>query len=416
MAHDRIRSLDARRLAAPAALLAAALAAVVPDSAAASDPARTPLLVGPVAVDAAAASFPAASYHVTFGEGASRADVELVLQVQSATEVVLGFAGRRVDSLTVTIDGAPAPIDYSIAPLPVAGGPFDSQILVHVPPSPTGVRAVVLHARCETDLREIDAGLTYPEASILANLWLDGPRARVLRLDPASAVAAPLTVHLETLAPHRPEGPLAASAAATTAGAVLDGPVAPGTAAPFEISAVEGEVPVARTWGFALGIGLALDWPHVENRVYDGTPPVMIERWYSTKGFSEPTARMWLSGTFRFAFRDQWMFGVGVEGDPLGVLEIPLLFTWHPKAPPADQAGRILDYHVLFGLGLQLLNDMSPGEYGFDPRPFVRVGAGLRFHVLTFDLAYEIAPPVGDWNGPNGLLEHKLLFTFPFTL
>jgi hypothetical protein len=35
--------------------------------------------------------------------------------------------------------------------------------------------------------------------------------------------------------------------------------------------------------------------------------------------------------------------------------------------------------------------------------------------VLTFELSYEIAPPVGDWNGPNGLLEHKLLFNFPFT-
>ncbi|MBI5488830.1 MAG: hypothetical protein HY905_15965 [Deltaproteobacteria bacterium] len=387
----------------------------------ASGPARAadtlepvPLLVGPVTVDATPVAFSAASYRVLFAQTATRASVELTVQVQAATEVVLGFAGRRVSGLAVTIDGAPAPLEYSIAPLAVAGGPFDSQILVRVPPSPAGSRTVVLTARCETAYRIIDAALTYPEASILPNLWLDGPRAHVLQLDPASAITAPLALRLETTDPQRPAGPVAAAADATPGGAALEGSVVAGSTAPFEVSAVEGEMPVPRRWGFSVGIGLALDFPHVENVARDRTSGAVTERWYTTTGFRSPFARMWLSGLFVYEFRDHWMFSTGLEGDPMGVLEIPVLFTWYPQAPPADDAGRILDYHVLFGLALQVFNDLSPGSYGFDPRPFIRLGAGFRFFVLTMDVAYEIAPPVGDWNGPYGLLEHKLLITFPF--
>jgi hypothetical protein len=34
--------------------------------------------------------------------------------------------------------------------------------------------------------------------------------------------------------------------------------------------------------------------------------------------------------------------------------------------------------------------------------------------VIQAEIFYEVAPPVGDWNGPRGLVEHKLGFTFPF--
>ena len=38
----------------------------------------------------------------------------------------------------------------------------------------------------------------------------------------------------------------------------------------------------------------------------------------------------------------------------------------------------------------------------------------LALLLVTLDLVYEIAPPLGDWGGRYGGLEHKLLITLPF--
>jgi len=63
-----------------------------------------------------------------------------------------------------------------------------------------------------------------------------------------------------------------------------------------------------------------------------------------------------------------------------------------------------------------VFNDLSPVDHALDLRPFLRAGLGFRFFWLTCEAAYEIAPPVGDWNGERGLLEHRLAITFPVAL
>ena len=108
------------------------------------------------------------------------------------------------------------------------------------------------------------------------------------------------------------------------------------------------------------------------------------------------------------------MLSTGIEGDPLGVLEVPLVFKWFPQDRGPGWGWSILDYRFFFGAALQVFNTASPIEHGLDVRPFIRIGAGLRFYVIQAEIFYEVAPPVGDWNGPRGLVEHKLGFSFPF--
>jgi len=382
-------------------------------TASAAEPAREPppILVGPVLVGPGAPVFPSARYRVDHHAGGPYAEIEVTLQVETAEEVRLGFAARDCHDLAATIDGAAARPEYPSAPLPAPGGPFDTQLLVVVPPG--AARAVTLRARCEPWTERRDPRLDYPQATFLLNRLLEGPEARIVHLEPSAARAsADLRLQVETSADEQPEAPVSGVPRDVPDGRVLEGPATLDSPDPLEVAAVRGTYAQPRSWAFALTIGLALDWPLRERTVLATAGGQVVERWYETPGTGESAPRMWLRALFLYGW-ERWMLATGLEGDPLGALELPLTFVWFPQEQPTGWGHPVGDWHLLFGLAFQAFNDGSPNEYAFDPRLFLRGGVGFRFHALSAEFAYELAPPMGDWNGPHGLLEHKVLITFP---
>ncbi|MBN1774174.1 MAG: hypothetical protein JXB32_23145 [Deltaproteobacteria bacterium] len=389
------------------------VALLLPAVPAAADPAREapPILVGPVVAGDAAPVFAAAHYRVDFDTDGPYSDVQLTLQVQAADELRLGFAARDCHGLAASLDGGPTRPEYSSTPLPASGGPFDTQLVVVVPPGDP--HTVVVQAHCETWQERRDPRLDYPQATFLFNRLLDGPDARVVHLEPAAARdAADLRLRVETAADAQPEAPVVGTPAESADGRVLEGTVTLEPLEPLEAAAAVGEYAVPRNWSFGLAIGLALDWPLVERTVVDTASGQVVERWYATPGTKDITPRMWLRALFHYGW-ERWMLVTGLEGDPLGALEVPLTFVWFPQERPTGWGHPIGDWHLLFGLAFQVFNDWSPNDHAFDPRLFLRAGFGFRFHALAAEFAYELAPPMGDWNGPHGLLEHKVLITFP---
>jgi hypothetical protein len=382
-------------------------------TAAADEPPREapPILVGPVVVGGGAPAFAAAHYRVDHAADGPYVDVQLALQVQTIDELRLGFGARDCHGLAVTVDGGPARPEYPSGALPAAGGPFDTQLVVVVPPG--GPHAVVVQAHCEAWDERRDPRLDYPQATFLLNRLLAGPTVRVVRLEPGAARdAADLRLRVGTSGDERPEGSVTGSPVETADGRVLEGPATLDPAEPLEAAAALGDYVQPRNWAFGLAIGIALDWPLVERTVVDDASDQVVERWYETPGTKYAAPRMWLRALFHYGW-ERWMLVTGLEGDPLGALEVPLTFVWFPQDRPTGWGHPIGDWHLLFGLAFQVFNDGSPNEYGFDPRVFLRGGIGFRFHALSAEFAYELAPPMGEWNGPRGLFEHKVLITFP---
>jgi hypothetical protein len=405
-----------RRRRLPAGWLAAAL--LLPAAAARAQPAGEgpPVLVGPLVLQPAGATVPSASYRVEFAEGGRTARVELTLQVAGPPgDLVLGFAGRGVGWLGATVDGAPVEPERAPAPLAAPGGPFGTERLVRAGPGAGGVRTVVVRALCEARTEEREPQLTFPQATFARNRGIAGLTARVLRFDPAAAAGADLAMSVTTVAPQWPEAPVAGTRAAAPGGWALEGAVVADPGAPLEAASVEGSYERASNWAFQIGLGTALDWPHVEMTETAGEDGPVVERWYVTPGFHDYVPRLWLRGALQHAF-DEWLLTFGVEGDPGGVLELPCLFTWFPQEGGPDRGDTFADYHFFGGLALQVFNDAAPHEHAFDPRPFVRVGAGVRLLLFTIEIAYEIAPPVGPWNGAYGMLEHKAFVSLPLAI
>jgi len=406
-----------RRPTLPRALaLLAGVIRICTATASAAGPAREPppILVGPVVVGPGAPVFSSARYRIDHRAGGLYVPVEVTLQVEAADEVRLGFAARDCHDLAATVDGTAARPEYPSAPLPAPGGPFDTQFLVVVPPG--SGHAVTVRARCEPWTERRDPRLDYPQATFLLNRLLEGPEARIVHLEPAAArSAADLRLQVETAAGEQPEAPVSGSPRDVADGRVLEGPAARASPDPLEVAAVRGTYAQPRSWAFALAIGLALDWPLRERTVLDTPGGQVVERWYETPGTGESAPRMWLRALFLYGW-ERGMLATGLEGDPLGALELPLTFVWFPQEPWTGWGHPIGDWHLLFGLAFQAFNDGSPNDHAFDPRLFLRGGVGFRFHALSAEFAYEIAPPMGDWNGPHGLLEHKVLITFPLAL
>ncbi|NMC70072.1 MAG: hypothetical protein GYA57_08420 [Myxococcales bacterium] len=391
----------------------AGAALTIAATASAAEPAREapPILVGPVLVGPGTPVFPSVRYRVDHHTGGPYAEVEVTLQVEAAEELRLGFAARDCHGLAATIDGAAARPEYPSAPLPAPGGPFDTQFLVVVPAG--AARSVTLRARCEPWTERRDPRLDYPQATFLLNRLLDGPEARIVHLEPAAArTSGDLRLQVETAADEQPEAPIPGTPRDVPGGRVLEGPATLDSPDPLEVAAIRGTYAQPRSWAFGLAIGLALDWPLRERTVRDTATGQVVERWYATPGTKETTPRMWLRALFLYGW-ERWMFVTGLEGDPLGALELPLTFVWFPQERPTGWGHPVGDWHLLFGLAFQAFNDWSPNEYAFDPRLFLRGGVGFRFHALSAEFAYEFAPPMGDWNGPHGLFEHKVLITFP---
>lgn len=382
-------------------------------TAAAADPLREapPILVGPVVVGPGAPAFPAAAYRVDHAADGPYTDVQLTLQVQAAEELRLGFAARDCHGLDATVDGSPTRPEYPSAPLAVSGGPFDTQFVVVVPPG--APHTVVVQAHCDQWTEHRDPRLDYPQATFLLNRLLDGPAARVVHLEPAAARStADLRLRVETAVDNHPEGPVTGAPVETPHRRVLEGPATLDPHEPLAAAVAVGEYQQPRNWAFGLAVGLALDWPLVERTVLDRATGQVVERWYETPGTKYAAPRMWLRALFHYGW-ERWMLVTGLEGDPLGALEVPLTFVWFPQDRPTGWGHPIGDWHLLFGLAFQVFNDSSPNDYAFDPRIFLRGGIGFRFHALSAEFAYELAPPMGEWNGPRGLFEHKVLITFP---
>jgi hypothetical protein len=400
------------------ALLLGALLAVLPTVAAAeARDGDLPLLAGPVLLGPADVQVGAATMTVAFGEGARVAHVELVVSLSSAAggELVLGFAGLGAWRVEADLDGLAATVEPTSG-LPLGETSYDSEVLVRVPLVPGSSGVLRVRALGDSAAAPRDAALTYPQASFLLNRLLEEPTARTVRFLPGALLtqAPSLTMRVETVPPQWPEAPVAGNAVESAGRWVLEGPVVADLAVPLEVSALTGEYEAARNWGFIFGVGAAIDWPRCEGVTRDPATREVTSRYFYTPDFGDPASRVWFRGLFAWAIHPQWRLETGVEGDFAGALEVPLTFTWFPQDGEPGLFDLFGDYHFIFGLALQLINDRMPYDYGFDPRPFVRLGAGIRFLLVTLDMVYEIAPPLGDWDGRRGGLEHKLLITLPF--
>jgi len=384
------------------------LAVCVPAArAAADDP--VPQLAGPVLLGPGDAQIGAASYGVVFGEGGRVAHVELTLPVASPAggEAQVAFGVRGVWQLLAWADGAPIAVEEA-ASATLAGGPFDRQLLVRVPLAPGVPAQLIVRALGDTQGSEREPQLTYPQATFVLNRLLEAPRARVVELQPGAAGSGELRLRVETVPPQWPEAPVAGEMTEVNGRWVLEGPVVADLAVPIEVAAIEGEYAAPRNWGITFGVGAAVDWARQR-----GASSGPTENWY-TPDFADPASRVWFRGAFAYAFHPQWLFEAGVDGDFAGALELPFLFTWFPQDGSPGLYDIFADYHFIFGVAVQLINNRMPVDSSFDPRPFVRIGAGVRFLLVTLDVCYEIAPPVGDWDGRYGGLQHKLLITLPF--
>ena len=382
-----------------------------------ADDERPPLLAGPVLLGPAPAQVRSAALRVRFGESARTAEAEYALTIEGtqAGETLLGFAGRGVRSIRATVNGAPAAVEPAATPLPLGGGPFDQQVTIRVAVLPGTVAAVAVTVLCETSGEERNPRLTYPQATFITNWLLDGPRAQVLRIQPGPALAqaAAFALRVESAAPRRPEAPVEGAVVSTPDGAAVEGFVADPSGA-FEVAAVEGEYETPKNWGIAFGMGLALDWPRTSRNVTDPATGDVIGTEYDSRGADEVNSRVWFRGLVEWAFRPAWIFETGVEGDFKGALEIPATFVWFPMSGTPGRFDVFGDCRLFGGLAVQLLNNLSAGEKGFDPRVFLRLGGGIRLLMVTIEAAYEIAPPLGAWDGERGGLEHKFLLTIPW--
>jgi len=401
-----------------AVLLLGLLSAVLPAVAAAeTHDGDLPLLAGPVLLGPADVLVGAATMTVAFGEGARVAHVELVVPLSSAAggELVLGFAGLGAWRVEADVDGLAATVEPTSG-LPLGGAAYDSEVLVRAPLVPGASAVLRVRALGDSAAGSREAALTYPQASFLLNRLLDEPTVRTVRFLPGPLLtqARELRMRVETVPPQWPEAPVAGEAVESAGRWVLEGPVVADLAVPLEVSALTGEYEAARNWGFIFGIGAAVDWPRCEAVVKDPLTLEVTSRYFYSPDFGDPASRVWFRGLFAWAIGRKWRLETGVEGDFAGALELPLTFTWFPQDGRPGFFDMFGDYHFIFGVALQLINDRMPHDDGFDPRAFVRLGAGIRFLLVTLDLIYEIAPPVGEWDGRYGGLEHKLLITLPF--
>jgi len=404
-------------------LLACLVLAALPSAARADAEDPVPRLAGPVLRGPADAQLGAASYAVVFGEGGRVAHVELALPLSSAAggEAQVAFGVRGVWQLLAWADGTPVAVEDAASAMP-GGGPFDRQFLVRLPLAPGAPVQLLVRALGDTQGSEREPSLTYPQATFVLNRLLEAPRARSVEIQPGTAGAGELRLRVETVPPQWPEAPVAGEMTEENGRWVLEGPVVADLAVPIEVAAIEGEYAAPRNWGITFGIGAAVDWARLYGVVgcNDDPPPAAGEScvserngWYSPDA-GDPASRVWFRGAFAYTFDPHWLFEVGVEGDFAGALELPLVFTWYPQDGSPGLYDIFGDYHFILGLAVQLINNRMPEDHGFDPRPFVRLGAGVRFLLVTLDLVYELAPPVGDWDGRYGGLQHKILITLPF--
>lgn len=352
-----------------------------------------------------------------FGEGARTVHLVYLLPLQSRAggEAQVAFATRGTWRLRAFLDGQPVALEPLPAATTLPGGPFDDQLVARVPLPPDLPVTLELRADGDTTFEKRDPRLTYPQATFLLNRLLEGPRARVVELwpDPTLLDRPDLRMRVVAVPPQRPEAPVAGDVVESGGRLWVEGPVVADAAVPLALSAVEGDYEPPRNWAFTFGIGAAVDWGRTYGCPSSRTCDDADRRWY-TLDADGPGSRVWFRGVFAWTLLDRWLVEAGLEGDFAGALELPLVFTYYPlegSPGPLDLFG---DWHLLFGLSLQLINDWMPEDYGFDPRPFVRLGAGIRFLLVTLDLAYEIAPPLGGWEDRFGGLEHKLLITIPW--
>jgi hypothetical protein len=366
----------------------------------ADEPGDLPLVAGPVVLGAAGAQIGPTRYHVVFAEGARVAHVRMVLPVATDLpgDVLLGFAARGEWRFRAEVAGVPVAVEAVAAPLPLAGGPFDEQVAVRVPVAAGGPTTVLVEAIGDTASVARRPELTYAQATFVLNRLLEPALARVVLVDPRpdGARLEPLQMTVETAAPQRPEGPVAGDVVAEEERMVLSGPVVADLAVPLEVAAVEGEYERPKNWGIVFGIGLALDWARLEYVHEDEDTHEVLGRWFYTPEFAEPASRVWFRGLFAYAW-GPWMMETGLEGDFAGALEIPFTMTYFPLSGSPGFFDVVADWRLFGGLALQLINDRMPYDYGFDPRVFLRLGAGLRLFMFTVEAAYEIAPPFDAW-------------------
>ncbi len=395
-------------VAGRAARAAAAVAAFAAVPAGAAPEPEAPLLTGPVVRGGAPIEIASAALRVRFGESARTAQVEYAVRLAGAEagEAEIGFEGVGVRSLRASLDGVPVPVEQVVA----SGR---TRFALRVPVRPGEPTLLVVTAWCDTVEEERAAPRTYPQAWFVRNRVLDAARARVLLIDPGPHVPpGRLVVRVEAASPRTVEAPLDAAPTPIAGGEAVEGTPASDVAVPFRVAAVEGTAEAPSDWGVAFGMGIAIDWPRVENVTRDDDGNVTA-RSYSGPPADDPATRIWFRGLFLWAL-GPWMLSTGLEGDWNGTLEAPFMATWFPAGgTPSDDAVPA-DYRLSAGVAVQILNDRSPGKHGLDPRIFLRAGAGMRLLLLTCELAYEIAPPMGAWDGPRGGLEHKLLLTFPW--
>ena len=406
MLQARIRVLLlAVALGVPAAAVAAPSRSGLPAARVAG-----PSLAGPADLRAAP------HWAARFGEGGRTVHLTFDSELASAAggELVVGFGLRGAWRLHAFVDGRPALVEPAPADLALDGGPFDEQVILRVSLAPGATARLELRAEGDTTFEERRPRLTYPQATFLLNRLIDGPRARSVELwpGPTPAGAPEPRMHVETVPPQRPEAPVAGDIVETGGRWVLEGPVVADAVVPLVLSALEGEYEQPRNWAFTFGIGAAVDWARMYGCPASRTCDAADRRWYTAAG-DDPGSRVWFRGMLAYAF-GPWLFEAGLEGDFAGALELPFLFTYYPLDGSPGLFDLFGDWHLFFGLSLQLINDWMPEDYGFDPRPFVRLGAGLRILMVTLDVAYELAPPLGGWEDRYGGLEHKLLITLPW--
>lgn len=405
---------------AGARIRTAALAAVLCVAAveAGADPVAPPpaRLAGPVLAGPADLLVEQPVLAAEFGEGGRTVHLALALPLRSAAggEAAVGFGTRGTWRVRAFLDGQPVGLEPLAAGATLPGGPLDESFAVRVPLAPGVPTTLELRADGDTTFEDRAPRLTYPQATFLLNRLIEAPRARIVEWwpDPALLDRPDLRMRIVAVPPQRPEAPVASDVVDSGGRLWVEGPVVADAAVPLVLAAVEGDYEPPRNWGFTFGIGAAVDWGRTFGCPSSRTCDDADRRWY-TADADGPGSRVWFRGLFAWAF-GRWLLEAGLEGDFAGALEVPLLFTYYPMEGSPEPLDLFGDWHLLFGLSLQLINDQMPEDHGFDPRPFLRLGAGLRFLLVTLDLAYEIAPSLGGWEDRYGGLEHKLLITIPW--
>lgn len=398
-------------------VLIAALGAPAVEALADPAPPRPAGFAGPVLAGPADLELQGPRITAEFGEGARTVHLAYLLPIRSpgGGEALVAFATRGTWRRRAFLDGQPVAFEPLPAAANLPGGPFEDRFAIRVPLSPDVPAILELRADGDTTFEKRDPWLTYPQATFVLNRRIEGPRARGVELwpDPALLDRPDLRMRVVAVPPQRPEAPVAGDIVESGGRWWVEGPVVADAAVPFALAAVEGDDEPPRNWAFTFGVGAAVDWGRTYGCPSSRTCDEGDRRWY-TADADGPGSRVWFRGVFAWSFLDRWLLEAGLEGDFAGALEVPLLFTYYPLDGFPESLDLFGDWHLLFGVSLQLINDRMSEDYGFDPRPFVRLGAGIRFLLVTLDVAYEIAPPLGGWEDRFGGLEHKLLITIPW--